>query len=145
MNIFSKLTTLFKGKELAEKTLEDAKDIKRGWKTPAFWITLFGNLSALAAATQGLMDPKVALMVTTGLTAGYNILRGMAKSNEDGVRGWHISTEVWIGIGAILEAAIMTLQQGGIDYKWLTTAGIVLAGVMKIARDLSVQQPSDKQ
>ncbi len=139
--MWQKLMLLWKIRKPAEDVSKDLKEIKRGWKTVTFWLVLVGHLGALAGAAQGALDPKMALILNVALAALYNILRGVTKSQEEGVREWYKATEVWLGICSQISAALMTLQGKGIDPAWMATALAILNGVMVFCRDMSHKQP----
>lgn len=139
--MWEKLMLLLKAKKPAEDVANDLKEIKRGWKTPYFWLVLIGHLGALVAAAQGVLDPKLALILNTVLAVLYNVLRGVNKSQEEGVREWWKTTEVWMSVGSQLSAGSLALQQGGINPTWLVTASTVLNAVLALSRDLSHKQP----
>lgn len=137
MNVFQKLRALWE----ARKVVSQMGEIKRGWKTLSFWITLLGNLLTLAGVLKGIIPALTALVVMTVLTAFYNILRGAQKSEEEGVRSWWKTTEFWMGVGTEISKAFIALQGGGISPAWMATLSTVLAGSMTIARDLSHKEP----
>jgi hypothetical protein len=139
--MWEKIKLLLKIRKPAEDVSNDIKEIKRGWKTLSFWLVLIGHLGSLVAAAQGVLDPKLALILNTILAVLYNILRGVNKSQEEGVREWWKTTEVWMSVGSQLSAGSLALQQGGINPAWLVTASTVLNAVLALSRDLSHKQP----
>ena len=116
-------------------------EIKRGWKTVSFWVTLLGNVASLLAAMKGILPTNVALICGVALTAFYNILRGAQKSEEMGIREWWKTSEFWLSAGTMASTSLVSLQQGGVNDPWVMTANSILAGVMTVARDLSNKQP----
>lgn len=143
--MFSWLKFLWKIKEPATEVVGEMKEFKRGWKTFAFWISLIGNLATIAGASAGYIPPESALIINTILATVYNILRGVAKSEEEGVRPWYVTTESWLSIGTQLNNGILTLQHGGINPQWLVVSGIIINGITAMVRDLAHQQPNGQQ
>lgn len=115
--------------------------MKRGWKTWQFWVVLLGNLVSLASAAKGIMPPQAALILNTALATLYNIIRGMAKSDEEGVREWWKASETWVAAATQLNNGIVMAQQGGVNAEWMATTSTVIAAAIALARDLSHKQP----
>jgi hypothetical protein len=80
MNIFSKLKLLWKVKEPAEHIIEEVSNVKAGWKTSEFWLTILSNLITIAGALQGVIDPKTAAVVLAALNGVYTTVRGIVKA-----------------------------------------------------------------
>jgi hypothetical protein len=139
--MWKKLMLLWKIRKPVEDVSKDLKEIKRGYKSVAFWLVLVGHLGALAAAAQGALDPKIALIANTVLAVLYNVLRASTKSQETGVREYWKTTEFYITVGSQLSAGLMALQAGGLDAKWITVSLAVLNGVAVFGRDMSHKQP----
>jgi hypothetical protein len=125
----------------ARKVVKDMGDIKRGWKTLNFWLTLVGNVIALSAAIKGFIPAVAALVVMTLLTALYNILRGAQKSQETGVRAFWKTSEFWLAVGAEISKAVLAVQQGGVNPAWLASLSTFMAAIMTIARDMAHKEP----
>jgi len=53
--------------------------IKQGIKTTEFFITLIGILGSTAAALAEVVDPKIAMILSTIATVSYTISRGWVK------------------------------------------------------------------
>jgi hypothetical protein len=140
MGLIRKVKAAFAAKKVV-KQLGQAASKQAGWKTLAFWLTLVGNLVTLATALQGLIPAQAALVAMTVLTAVYNILRGAKKSQEAGVKSLWTGTEFWLGVGTCVSTSFVTLIDGGVNPSWLVSANVVLAAVMKMARDLAKEQP----
>lgn len=140
MSVFDAVKALWAAKEPATEVAGDIQQLKRGYKTPAFWVVLLAHLGSLVAAVQGYIPPHTLLLVNTVLAVLYNIARGTAKQEEAGVRDVWKTTEFWMSLGSQISAAFLALQQGGISPQWLVSAQTILAGAMVIARDLSHQK-----
>lgn len=138
MKLFDKIKLFIKGNQV----ISQLSHVKRGYKTLSFWITLLASLGSFAGSIKGVVSPEISLIVTTALTALYNILRGLEKADEPGTRPWYKSTETWVGIGAQVQNACLAIKEGGIQESHLAAAAIVIGGVMSMARDLSNIQPS---
>jgi hypothetical protein len=144
MNIFAKLKLALAIRTPVTEVAGQLKQIKSGWKTLSFWVTLIGSLVSLAAAVKGFIPAEYSLIITTALVTVYNILRGLAKADSAVVTGpiW-TSTETWMGILGQASAGILALQQGGINAKWMTVAASVIATAMTLSRDLRAIDPKD--
>jgi uncharacterized membrane protein HdeD (DUF308 family) len=54
-------------------------EVKSGWKSTEFWLTLAGNVAALLTTVSGIIEPQTGgwmLAICNGL---YAISRGIAK------------------------------------------------------------------
>lgn len=141
MGLFAKIKAIW----AARKVVTQMGDIKRGWKTWKFWISLLGNIMALGLALKGLIPAMTALVAMTILTAGYNLLRGFEKIDEDNVKPVYQVTEFWLGIGTEIGKAVIALQGGGINPVWFSTLSAIVAAAMTIARDLAFKEPAPKE
>jgi hypothetical protein len=137
MSLFDKIKLLFVARKPAADFVANVKDIKRGFKTIHFWVTLLGSAGALFAAVKGFVPPEIGLIVTTVLVASYNIMRGFDKTDESIPHPALQSTELWLGILGQLSNAILALQKGGVASTHLVAAGAVIAGAMSIAQNLT--------
>lgn len=144
MSWIKKIKLFFMARKPAMKVVNQLKKIKRGYKTWEFWLSLLGALGSLAAAVAGYLDPEVATIVTAGIAGVYNIIRGLKKADEDGIRPSLRSTEFYIGILAILQNALMEMQGKGVDGEWLALALAIVAGSMSVAQNLGASQPEDE-
>lgn len=142
MGLIEKLKLLFKARQPLTDIITEVKEIKAGYKTLPFWITLLGTLLTLVAALQGVIPASAALVVTTILTFLYNVLRGATKANVPGQKPVLQTTEFWIGVLGFLSTAITTLQSGGVNPAWMTTAMAVIGMAMAAAQNLAGQQPT---
>ena len=142
MGLIEKLKLLFKARQPLTDIITEVKGIKAGYKTVPFWVTLLGTLLALVGALQGVIPATAALVVTTTLTFAYNVLRGATKANVPGQKPVLKTTEFWIGVLGFLTTAITSLQAGGINPAWMTTAMSIIGMAMAAAQNLSGQQPT---
>lgn len=145
MNLWSKIKLLWGAKDEVKAVVSDIETLPKGYKTWQFWLVFVGHLAALLAASQGMLDPQVALIANVVLAVLYNFLRGVVKSQAAGSRSWYLSTEFWLGMGVTLENGMMVLQQGGVNPQWLLTAHSILVGVMVYAQKLGYSQPNNGQ
>ncbi|HEX9504290.1 MAG TPA: hypothetical protein VF974_08320 [Patescibacteria group bacterium] len=136
MNIIQGIKLLFSVRAPVQQIAGELKDIKSGWKTIPFWVTLTGSLVSLGAAIQGFIPGTIAVVIITSLTVIYNILRGLIKADVNGVRPVFQSSEFWAGVIGILSDGILTLKNGGVSAPWMTTASTILATVMASAQNL---------
>lgn len=141
MSLIEKLKLLFKIRKPAGELLDQVKEVKRGWKTLSFWVTLLGSLASTASALSGIIPPQAQLIATTVLSAFYNMLRGLQKAEESTVRGVARSTEVWMGIFAEVQKGIVALNTGGINPEWMTTMSTINMMAMAAGQQLASLQP----
>lgn len=118
-----------------------AKEIKRGWKTPAFWVTLLGSLLAAVAALQGVIPATAALVAVSILTAVYNIVRGVKKSEESGARGIFRTTEFWMAALGEVSKAIVAMQTGGVNPEFFAALTSLVAVATTVAQNLAAREP----
>lgn len=137
MNLFQKIGALWK----ARKVVAQMGEIKRGWKSLAFWVTLLGNVLGVLASVKGILPATAVVIGGAALTSLYTILRGAQKTEESGVREWWKTTEFWLSVGTSLSGGLVSVQQGGVNPAWIASANTVLAGVLGIARDLAHKEP----
>ena len=137
MSIIEKIKLLFVARKPAADFLANVKDVKRGWKTIHFWVSLLGSGIALAASIKGFIPADVSLIVTAVLVASYNVMRGFDKTDESIPHPPLRSTEFLMGLLAQRSNAVLALQQGGVSSTHLAIAGTVLAGAMSIAQNLT--------
>lgn len=141
MTLIQKIKLLFKVRKPAEELIQKGREIKRGWNKASFWISFFGTLASVGGALTGIIPPEASLLINTVLTCIYNILRGLDKADETGVRPVLRSTEFWQGANGAVGNAVVALQTGGIDPRWLHTAELIITVVMSISQNLGAQQP----
>ena len=140
MSIMQKLVLAWKGR----KVLASLSDAGKGFKKISFWVTLLGSLLSYMAALKELVPPTYALIITTVLTAAYNILRGMDKAVDDNpTKPWYRTTEDWLGIGAQIQNAIVTMQTGGVSTDFMLKMNTILTAAMMVGRDLAHVEPKD--
>lgn len=137
MGLINKVKALW----AARRVVKNMSDIKRGWKTISFWMTLMANIVSLAGALQGLIPATTAAVFITAANAIYNILRGLSKSQENNVRGYWKTTEFWLAISGEISKGVVSLETGGISTPFLASLGTVTAGVIAINRDLANKLP----
>lgn len=137
MSLWSKIKLLFVARKPAADFVANVKEVKRGWKTAHFWVSLLGSGIALLASLKGFIPAEVSLIVTTVLTTSYNIMRGFDKTDETVLHPPLRSTEMWMGILGQLGNGVLALQQGGVSGTELTVASAIIAGAMATAQNLS--------
>jgi hypothetical protein len=140
-DVLSKLKLALKLREPAMALLAQAKDIKSGYRTLAFWVSVLGTLISLVGSLNGVIPPQIAIIVTTVLTAIYNILRGTNKADQVGIKPALKSTEFWQGAFGELSNSIVQLQTAGIDPQWFHMATAVIGMSMAIAQNIGAHQP----
>lgn len=145
MTLMEKVKLVFKAREPLQDLIREAKEVKRGYKTFSFWFTIVGCLISLVAAIAGYIPGTVGIILTTGLTALYSILRGLKKADEVGVRPIFLSTEFWISVLSSISNAFVGLQQGGVNPEWIVTAQMVITVILGAAQNLAGNQPEEKK
>jgi len=137
MSLIDKIKLLFVARKPAADFLANVKEVKRGWKTIHFWVSLLGSGIALVASIKGFIPADISLIITTVLVGSYNIMRGFDKTDESIPHPPLRSTEFLMGLLAQLSNAVLALQQGGVSSAHLAIAGTILAGAMSIAQNLT--------
>ena len=61
------------------KKIKECEEIKSGWKTTEFWMTIAVNVAAILATVSQVASPKVGGMMMTASTAIYAVSRAWAK------------------------------------------------------------------
>ena len=140
MTLLQKLVLAWKGRDV----LTNLGNAGTGWKTIHFWVTLVGSLLSYMGALKEIIPPTTALIITSVLTASYNVMRGMDKAVDDKEpKPWYRTTEAWLNIGAQIQNALVTMQTGGVGTNQLVEANTILTGVLAIGRDLAHVEPKD--
>jgi hypothetical protein len=144
MTIIEKLKLLFQVREPLGKLAGQVTELKRGYKKVAFWISFVGTLMSTVGALIGFVPPQLALIANTSLTAIYNILRGLDKAQEPGVRPLVQTTEFWQGVAGEFSNAIVQMQTGGVDSQYFHAAQTFIAAIMAASQNLGSRQPETK-
>lgn len=142
MKIIETIKLLFKSAKPAGKFINQVKGARKLFKTIPFWVTTISSAIALVASLQGFIPATLGVIIISVLTAAYNILRGLDKTNQEGVKPVLLSTEFWIGAAGILSTMIIDMQNAGVSSQFLATVQTVLAGVMAAAQNIGANQPS---
>jgi ABC-type amino acid transport system permease subunit len=129
MSLIEKIKLLFAIRKPVTDLANGVKEIKKGWKTLGFWATVLGSLISVATAVAGFIPGSLALMITTGLTVAYNLVRSFQNAGTDGVTPIVQSTRFLTLIVGILSAGLLSLKSGGIDPHWVEAAIGILAAV----------------
>jgi hypothetical protein len=56
--------------------------LKSGIKSTEFWLTVLTQVSVIASGLSGILDPKIATILTVVGTSLYTIMRTLAKEPE---------------------------------------------------------------
>jgi hypothetical protein len=139
MNFMNKIKLIWKGRSIAESLL----DIKSRWKEPVFWATLLGNAITATGTLKGFISPRAAIVINALLAAGYNYVRGIEKAQSDGVTPYHSTSEFWLGIGTMVNNALIDMRSGGVATAYLGGTTVVLAHAIAAARDLANMRPKE--
>lgn len=83
MNILQEVKMLFAVRKPAENLIAEVRNVKSGWKTTEFYMTVVTQLLAVVAALNGVLDPKTAATIVAVLNAVYAVLRTLAKAPVD--------------------------------------------------------------
>ena len=55
------------------------KDVKPGYKTTEFWVTLLSTVASISASLADVMPPKIGFILASISTTAYAISRGFSK------------------------------------------------------------------
>lgn len=139
MGLIEKLKLLLKVRQPATDLINEVKDIKSGWQTIPFWVTLLGTLISAVGALTGVIPATAALIIGTGLTAVYNVLRGAVKAESPTTKPILQTTEFWLSLGTELSNALVTFQNGAINPPWFATAQALIGACMAFGQNLAAQ------
>ena len=78
------------------------------------------------------------------MTAIYNIMRGMDKTDQVGIKPIFQTTEFWMGAAAIISNSLLEIKTAGVDSQTLTMAQTIIAVAMAAAQSLAANQPEVK-
>lgn len=78
MNLLQKLKALIVVNR-AVGVIEEA-NVKSGWKTTEFWMTVATNLTAVVGALKGIVPEKVAAIAVAVATCVYTVARALTKA-----------------------------------------------------------------
>lgn len=143
MGLFAKLKLLIKASKPVGQFVNQVKGARAKYKTIPFWLSIVGSLISIAAALQGVIPATTAVIITTSLTAIYNILRGADKINQVGVKPPLQTTEFWMGVGAILSTMFVDMKTAGVDNQVIGIANTVIGAAMAAAQSLAANQPTE--
>lgn len=145
MTLIEKIKVLLSIRKPAVELVGELKDIKRGWKTFPFWLSILSGLGTIAAALVGYIPATTGILITIGIALLYNIIRSLQKAAVNGIRPALHSTEFWIGVGASLSSALIALQSAGIQWPWVGTAAAVLVAVMGGSQIIGASSPEEQK
>ena len=145
MNIVEKIKLLFAIKKPVTELVNEAKQIKSGFKTWEFWGTILGCLISVSTALAGFIPATTALIISTALTVLYNIVRAFQNSGVDGVTPVAQSTRFIAMLAGIISAGLLSLKNGGVNPEWITTAISILAAIGAASQSLGATQPTIEQ
>jgi uncharacterized membrane protein YfcA len=75
MNILEQIKLLI----ALKKFLEGVKQMKAGWKSTEFWVTLLGVIGSLVGSIAGMLPPELVVKIVAGLVIVYTIARTITK------------------------------------------------------------------
>lgn len=58
--------------------------IKSGWQTSEFWLTLLTNVVTIVQTLHGVVPPDVAAIIIASANGIYGIIRAIAKKGQNG-------------------------------------------------------------
>lgn len=141
MSLWNKIKLAWKGRSIAENAI----NIKSRWKEPTFWVAILGNIGSAVGYFKGVLDPRVALIISSVTGSLYNYVRGLEKSQTDGVKPFNNSSEFLVGLGSMVNGAMIAVQDQGINPAWLATTTVLLGHAVTAARDLANMRPQEAQ
>lgn len=139
MNWAKKMWVAWKGR----KVLSQIVDIKSKWREPTFWVALLGNAATYLGVMKGMLDPKTALLINTAVTGLYNIARGAAKAQSQGVKPWWQSSEFYLNLGTATNNAFIDVQSGGFNSEWIAATSAFLTATFGANRDSANKEPEE--
>lgn len=140
--MIEKLKLLFKASKPVGEFVNQIKGARKKYKTIPFWITLSGSLISLIGALSGFIPATAAAIAIGVLNIFYNVLRGLDKGNQVGIKPPMRTTEFWLGIGALVSTQIVDWQTAGINNQTLITIQGFLGAAMAAAQSLAAHQPT---
>lgn len=141
MSLVEKIKLLFAIKKPAADLVGQVKEIKRGYKTLAFWISLFATLTTISGVLTAHISGITALLVFTSIGVVYNVLRAFKKADEAGIRSPWVSTEFWMGLITIVGNGFVALQNGGYMAPWVITGSAIVTAFMSVSQNVGAAQP----
>lgn len=81
MTLIQKVKLALKLRRPINKMVTEVEQMKSGYKTTEFWLTVISNLITIAGALQGVIDAKTAAVMLAVLNGVYSVLRTVAKAN----------------------------------------------------------------
>lgn len=148
MGFLEKLKLLIRERQPVEDLINQVKEVKTGYKTWQFWMTLLPLIGAVAAGLAGVIPASTILIITAAIaliTSIYNLWRGAVKSQVSNQKPFFQTTEFWASVAGCFTTAIVTLQGGGINPVWFKTvlgAFAVILGSLGAGQNLAGQTPS---
>jgi hypothetical protein len=142
LGMFAKIKLLFKVSKPLGDTMKEIQQTKAGWKTPAFWTTLIGGLVSTVLALQGVIPPELSVVLTSVLTAIYNVLRGLKKHDDTVVKGPLITTEFLMTVLGEAQKGIVALHVAGINPKWMETFSTLVGVAFAAGQSLAARTPA---
>jgi len=140
--LWNKIKLIWNGRKIATDLLK----IRSRWKDPAFWAALLGNLITAVGSFQGIIPMEWAsamIVVNSLLSAGYNYTRGLQKAQTDGVKPYSSTSEFWLGLGTMMNNALIDMHSGGIATPALGVSTVVIGHAIAAARDLANMRPKE--
>ena len=142
MNLWNKVKLMWKGRSIAEHLLQ----IKSRWKEPTFWVALLSNAVTGWALLSQHVNAGNAPWIIIGnavLTSAYNYVRGLQKAESDGVKPFSTSSEFYIGLAGMANNALLSMQTGGFEAKWIVPATLLMGHAITASRDLANMRPKE--
>ncbi len=143
MGLIDKIKLLFKIQKPLGELAKLAPGVKTGWKTIGFWVTAIGTLLSTAAALAGIIPAPAQLIITTILTALYNILRGAEKMDSSDTKGIFTTTEFALTTLGEIQKGIVAAQTGGINPEWMATATTIVGMALAAGQNLASRTPPE--
>jgi hypothetical protein len=141
MSLVEKIKLLFALRKPAGELAKEVKELKTGWKTASFWVSILGTIGTITALVVGYIPATTALIATTAITVLYNLARAIENAQMAGTTPWWQTTRFWVGVLGIVSAGLAALQQGGINPAWIEGSISFIAAVMAAAQSVGAQQP----
>lgn len=67
---------------MSPRMAESCAEVKPGWKTTEFWVSVLSALGAIITGAAGVIPPKYAVFAAAASAGFYSVSRGLAKTGS---------------------------------------------------------------
>jgi len=79
MNIIQKIQLFLKVRKEVNIIKKEVKNMKDGWKTTEFWLTIFSAIVSIYFALSGIIPNDLAIKITAVCVSIYTVARAVVK------------------------------------------------------------------